>query len=201
MSREVEQQIHQVTEELIQNQQVTATMEPAMTAWRDSLEEAWMTVGIPSLQPPECSSNDENSLQQFVAVSVTGLQCGSNVIAWRRPCGGYTMPGGKLQENDTNILHCASRETREECGINIAPENWEVLGTSTLSVPGKTFVLVLCTTSLASYPANIDPESLGMEVLDLFSPFTPLAGNESLFQLMRDKFLQERVVEDARQQA
>ena len=98
------------------------------------------------------------------------------------------MPGGKLDEDDVDMLHCASRETLEECGIAISPSAWEMVATSTLSVPGKTFVLVLCATKLEAYPTNFDAESLGIEIVELFSEFKPLGGNECLFEAMKEYY-------------
>mmetsp|Transcript_94042 Transcript_94042/g.275243 ORF Transcript_94042/g.275243 Transcript_94042/m.275243 type:complete len:164 (-) Transcript_94042:137-628(-) len=150
-------------------------------AWRPSLHEAWKTAGITTLQPPEATGIDG----PCVIVSVCGIRCGSHVLAFRRPCGGYTMPGGKLEEEDGGILACASRETEEECGIALPPASWDVIATSVLQTAAKTYVLVLCSVELEEYPSKFDAESLGMEALDLFSDFPALGGNGPLFEAMR----------------
>ena len=121
-----------------------------------------------------------------MAVSVAGLRYGSSVLAWRRPCGGYTMPGGKLDEGDRDILQCASREAREECNVDIPYTAWKVLATSTRSEPGRTYLLVLCATKLETCPTNFDPESLGMEKIDLLSSFRAMEGNDYLLDVMKE---------------
>ena len=63
--------------------------------------------------------------------------------AWQ--AGRINFPGGKIEQNET-VLHCMSREFKEETGVETEPLEWKILGTISRNVgkPEHQFLAYVC---------------------------------------------------------
>ena len=156
-----------------------------VAAWRRSplsaLEAGGLTVNTPMLGN-ESSANvwsNEPSNISSVAVSDCGVLCGCNILAWKRPCGGYTMPSGKLDEEDgVSIQRCASRELQEECGIAIAEDQWSIPGAPLLKYDETIFELILCAVKVDHLPGQLGAGDCGIKLVNVLQQdFPVMAGN------------------------
>jgi 8-oxo-dGTP diphosphatase len=95
-----------------------------------------------------------------VGVGVTILRGGAVLLGRRRGAHGageFSTPGGHLDHLES-FADCARRETREECGVEIANVRFQFVANVTLYAPRHYVHLGLLADWAAGEPRRLEPE-------------------------------------------
>jgi len=96
---------------------------------------------------------------------------------WQAGC--YNLPGGKIEEDET-IHEAASRELREETGIDCLPEQVRLLGT----IEGGNFIVYVCRCDYDSLRGRNVPETMTDERV-FWMPLGEALNHERLIDNLR----------------